>query len=54
MKAGNNTQDISEQENNEELEYFNKKRKLQNEVLKKIVENLNNQGKDNLEEKEKE
>lgn len=36
-----------EEDNQDALEHFNKKRKLQNKVLKKMVENLNNQEKMN-------
>ena len=35
---------VEEKEHPEELEQVNNKRKLQNKVLQKIVENLNNQG----------
>jgi len=35
------------EENLDDLEYLNKKRKLQNKALKKMIENLNNLGKKN-------
>ena len=46
-----NSKNISVPKNKEEegqdaLEHLNKKRKLQNKVLRKIVENMNNQGKE--------
>jgi len=50
MKQKNNnisTSKNKEEENQDALEHFNKKRKLQNKVLQKMVENLNNQGKKN-------
>ncbi len=45
----NNNIDIrknKKDENQNSLEHLNKKRKLQNKVLKKMVENLNNQEKE--------
>ena len=51
MKVENKTKStpekVKEKENSEDLEHLNKKRKLQNKVLQKMVENLNNQEKKN-------
>lgn len=51
MKPKNSTQDHPEEkrkktDNLDVLEHINKKGKLQNKILKKIVEQLNDQGKD--------
>ena len=49
MKEKNNTHISTsknkEEENPDTLEHLNKKRKLQNKALKKMIENLNNLGK---------
>lgn len=42
-----NTRKNKKEENQDALERFNKKRKLQNKVLKKMVESLNNEKKRN-------
>jgi hypothetical protein len=50
MKVKNQTERISEKlqetESSEDLELLNKKRKLQNKVLQKMIEDLDNQSKE--------
>ena len=50
MKVENKSKSIAKEDkekgNSEDMEQLNKKRKLQNKVLKKMIENLDNQGKD--------
>ena len=41
----NNIKKNKKEENLDTLEHLNKKRKLQNKALKKMIENLNNLGK---------
>jgi hypothetical protein len=57
MKVENKTKStpekVKEKEISEDLEHLNKKRKLQNKVLQKMVENLNNQEKKNSGKKQK-
>ena len=51
MKEGGKAKGIAKEDkgkgNLEDLEHLSKKRKLQNKVLKKMIENLDNQGKEN-------
>ena len=46
-KAKGIAKEDKEKGNFEDMEHLNKKRKLQNKVLTKMIENLDNQGKEN-------